>query len=64
MILKKPAAKRTAGEIEFLKRGTEEIKFFKDSIEKLGFNTHDLLCQHMYYEFVPADNPIFEAGMH
>ena len=63
-ILKKESSARTANEIEFLKLGTESNKFFKEKVSTLDDPTaHDLICQNLYYEFVPAGQNVFEIGI-
>ncbi len=60
--MEKESSTRNAKEIEFLKRGTENNKFFKEKIAELGFNTHDLLCKHMKHEAIPGGQDVFKYG--
>lgn len=53
-IVSKPPRERTPGNIQALMHFTANIKFFKDLGDNQSSNAHFQCCQHMKYEFFPA----------
>jgi len=61
-ILKKKPSRRSNEEIEFLIRGTEEIKFFMDTYAEHGTTTHEECCRYMTYCHLYKNDVVFEQG--
>lgn len=61
-ILKKKPARRSAEEIEYLISGTESIKFFMDTNEEHGPETHQECCRYMTYCHLNKQEMLFEQG--